>query len=525
MTANVRRERITVAILALGGQGGGVLADWIRDVACRNGYRVQGTSVPGVAQRTGSTVYYIEMIPQGSAGDNRREPVLALNPVPGDIDVVIASELMETGRAILRGFVTRERTILIGSTHRIYAISEKAALGNGIGNGDRILAAAERRARRFIGFDMDAAATSAGSMISSVMFGALAASGALPFESESFEEAIRAGGKSVAANLTGFAIGVERANTIAELIAAGGCSPGPTTTAGRALAKQIECGFAAPARGFALEGVKRLMDYQDRRYAELYLNRLATVQTLDADGREANLTRETARHLALWMAYDDTIRVADLKIRASRSARVEREVGLKADQVMDVTEYMHPRLRELCESMPAGLARVILASPVLVRRLAPFFRRGRHVETTSLRWFLTLRLMAGLRRFRRGTLRYLEENARIEAWLDLVRSLASDDPALATEVVKAQRLIKGYGDTFERGLRSFAAVTGAVAALRGRRDAAERVEELVRAALADEQGTALAEKLSQLEATYAARRSPSLPLQAVDRHAVPTITA
>ena len=74
------RDRITIAILALGGEGGGVLAEWIQELARANGYVAQGTSVPGVAQRTGSTVYYIELIRAGAGGANRPDPVLAMMP-------------------------------------------------------------------------------------------------------------------------------------------------------------------------------------------------------------------------------------------------------------------------------------------------------------------------------------------------------------------------------------------------------------------------------------------------------------
>ena len=109
---------ICVAILAMGGQGGGVLADWIVALAESQGWPAQSTSVPGVAQRTGATIYYIEMLPP-KAG---RAPVLSLMPTPGDVDVVIAAELMEAGRSMLRGLVTPERTTLIASTHRAFAV-------------------------------------------------------------------------------------------------------------------------------------------------------------------------------------------------------------------------------------------------------------------------------------------------------------------------------------------------------------------------------------------------------------------
>lgn len=485
------RDRITIAILALGGQGGGVLADWILDLANENGFVAQGTSVPGVAQRTGSTVYYIEMVRRSASRANRPDPVLAMMPVPGDVDIVIASELMEAGRAILRGFVSDDRTTLIGSTHRIYAISEKSALGDGTGASQRILDAAGRRSKRFIGFDMDAAASTAGSVISSIMFGALAGSGALPFSRDAFEAAITRGGKAVPANLRGLATGIAHAETVQADDVVTAAVPEPTTAAGRALRERIGATLPSAVQPIAIKGVRRLMDYQDRDYADLYLDRLSVVHAVDSGASDWCLTSETARHLALWMAYEDTIRVADLKVRATRSARVEREVGLKSDQVISVTEYMHPRLQEVCETLPSWVGRTILGSPLLRRLLRPLFAKGRHVTTTSLRWFVVLRLLAGMRGMRRSTSRFADEQSRIGHWLDLIVAAARRNAELATEVVRTQELIKGYSDTFERGLERFQTIAGAVPALLDAPDAAERVRNLRAAALADEDGKAL----------------------------------
>ncbi len=64
---------ISIAIVAMGGQGGGVLTDWIVALAEGQGWIAQSTSVPGVAQRTGATIYYIEMMPAGLGG---RRPIL-----------------------------------------------------------------------------------------------------------------------------------------------------------------------------------------------------------------------------------------------------------------------------------------------------------------------------------------------------------------------------------------------------------------------------------------------------------------
>ncbi|KQM18359.1 indolepyruvate oxidoreductase subunit beta family protein [Novosphingobium sp. Leaf2] len=483
--ADSSNTRLTIAILALGGQGGGVLADWIQDVARAEGWLAQGTSVPGVAQRTGSTVYYVELAKDDGSG---RLPVMAQMPMPGDVDVVVASELMETGRALLRGFSTAGRTTLIGSTHRIYAIGEKQAMGDGRGNGDKILDAAQTRSKRFIGFDMEAATERAGSVISATMFGALAGSGALPFPTETFRKAIEHSGIAVPSNLKGFAEGFACAQqtAVTKPVEAVHAVPVPTTARGRELAQRIAAALPQPAHVHALHGVARLMDYQDGDYAALYLDRLETVAALDA--APFDLTVEAARHLALWMSYEDTIRVADLKTRTARIDRVRGEVKAQDDQILSITEFMHPRLREVCETLPAGIGSRILASPGLTRQLGRFFTKGRHVETTGLRWFLALRMLARMRALRRRSLRYSEEQARIETWLDLVRAEALRDRAVALELVKCQRLIKGYGDTFERGLANYERIA---AAHRQQTLPASRIAALRDLALADDKSAAL----------------------------------
>ena len=130
---------IKLAVMAVGGQGGGVVAGWIEDLARAGGYACQATSVAGVAQRTGATVYYIEMCPKTD-----RQPIFSLMPAAGDVDILIASEMMEVGRSILRGFVTPDRTTLIGSTHRALAVSEKMVPGDGIANAAEVVVDSRR---------------------------------------------------------------------------------------------------------------------------------------------------------------------------------------------------------------------------------------------------------------------------------------------------------------------------------------------------------------------------------------------
>jgi indolepyruvate ferredoxin oxidoreductase beta subunit len=496
------RRRITIAILALGGQGGGVLADWIVMVGEACGYVTQATSVPGVAQRTGSTIYYVEMFRPGESG---AEPILALMPAPGDVDIVIASELMEAGRAILRGFVSA-RTTLIASTHREYAIAEKSGLGDGRAKNQRILDAAERRAGHFIGFDMQDVAARTGSVISAVMFGALSGSGHLPFPRAAYEDAIRAGRKAVSESLAAHAAGHDAAGQAAARPQAGEetkepAAGYPTTATGRALHERLLQEVPEPVRPWAAEGVRRLMDYQDARYASLYLDRLETVVRLDSVLDRWNLSEAAARRLALWMSYEDVIRVADLKTRSTRFVRVKDEVRARPGQLVTIVDYLHPRLEEVCETLPAALGARLIASSRAAAWLRRLFARGRRISTTKVSGFLLLSMIASLRRFRRGTLRYGLEQERMEAWLDHVRAAAAADRKdLAYELVELQTLVKGYGDTHARGLANYTRIIESLPRLRRRGDAGDEVRRLRAAALADDEGHALSDALRELAA-------------------------
>ncbi|MET4575615.1 indolepyruvate oxidoreductase subunit beta family protein [Ottowia thiooxydans] len=493
-------QPIKIAILAMGGEGGGVLADWLVDLGEFNGYIAQTTSVPGVAQRTGATIYYVELFPGARALQDGGQPVLALMPLPGDVDVVLASELMEAGRAVQRGLVTPDRTTLVASTHRVYSIAEKTAMGDGRVDSTELLAHARKAAQRFVGFDMAQLATDAGSVVSAALFGALAATGVLPWSRAQFETTVERGGVGVKSSLKAFDAAYARATT-------GGSEAGAPAAVANAVPRDLAAAGAAPrdpavaallarvrslpadAQQLATEGVRRLIDYQDPAYAALYLDRLTVVQALPDDGTGA-LLRDTARHLALWMSYEDTVRVADLKTRGSRFARVKSEVGLQSDQQIAIHEYMHPRIEEICDTLPAGLGRW-LAKPHAVHRLvARFTRSGRTVSTSSLRGFLLLWSLARLRGTRRRSLRYQHENARITQWLEQIASTAAINPALAVEVARCQRLVKGYSDTHAHGLANYLLLMHTVRTA-GATLAPATLSALREAALADEHGKQL----------------------------------
>src|SRR5260221_1755964 len=168
---------ITILIAALGGEGGGVMADWLIDAAAACGFPSQSTSIPGVAQRTGATTYYLEIFPARKSELDGRSPVLSLTPSPGNVDIMVASELVEAGRAMQNGYVNPERTTLIASTHRIYATVEKMQMADGRYDSDKVLAAGQQLAKKAVLFDMRKLAQESGTVINAVLFGAMAGSG------------------------------------------------------------------------------------------------------------------------------------------------------------------------------------------------------------------------------------------------------------------------------------------------------------------------------------------------------------
>src|SRR5689334_19117136 len=168
---------ITILIAALGGEGGGVMADWLMDAATSSGFPAQATSIPGVAQRTGATTYYLEIFPTERANLAGREPVMSLTPSPGNVDVMVASELIEAGRAMQNGYVSPDRTTLVASTHRIYATVEKMQMADGRFESARVTEAARQLAKRAVLFDMRELAQQSGTVINAVLFGAMAGSG------------------------------------------------------------------------------------------------------------------------------------------------------------------------------------------------------------------------------------------------------------------------------------------------------------------------------------------------------------
>jgi len=309
------QRAITILVAALGGEGGGVLCEWLVDAARRAGYPVQGTSIPGVAQRTGATTYYVEIFPVPLALLGERRPILGLAPVPGAVDLLIASEPLEAARLAQAGLIDRARTIVICSNERALTNAEKMAQGDGRRELEQLEAAVRAQAREHLVLPMQTLARSGKTLISAVMLGAIAASGVLPFARSFCEEAIGSAGRGAAASRAGFALGEAAVGT------RGSITPVPTSGGAGPVSRpplpqwcrDLVGGFPGSLREVLDAGLALVADYQGRAYVELYLARLVRVlhleRTLDTLGsHDFGLTRETARFLALWMCFEDVPR-------------------------------------------------------------------------------------------------------------------------------------------------------------------------------------------------------------------------
>jgi indolepyruvate ferredoxin oxidoreductase beta subunit len=496
-----RLDPIRLYIAAMGGEGGSVLTSWLVSVATAEGWPVQSTSVPGVAQRTGATSYYLEMLPRRSDPADERQYVFALTPMPGFVDAVVATELLETGRAMEQGFVSPERTTLITSSHRTYTIHEKSAMGDERYPAERIFKAIGHLAARAIVLDLAEIARSAKTVSSSVVLGAIAGAGILPLGREQFESAIRQSGIAVEASLRGFAAGYDSAAGQASC-----AQPPQERRPAPAEAASLPADFPSEVQAVLRHGMARLGDYQGPAYVERYLGHVARVVRAESGcGGGAvgwPVSCEAARYLALWMSYEDVIRVAALKTDRDRWQLIDRSNPRGGADTLRVTEFLKPGVEELASLLPPRLGRGLIE---LARRHGGLeaFNMALRIRSTSIFGFFLLRLLANWRAWRPYSLRFRDEHAALEDWLDLVVAATAIDHGFGVEVVECARLRKGYGSTHRRTAAVFDAIMNKIVrpAIAEGTSAAAALAEVRKTALHDPEA---AGTLARIEAVAAA---------------------
>lgn len=494
------QKPISLLICALGGEGGGVLTDWLMDIARHAGYLAQATSIPGVAQRTGATTYYVEVFPTPIAQLQGKRPVFSLSPVPGTLDALVSSELLETCRQIANGMTTADCTRILSSTTRTLTTAERMVPGDGRLDDAPLQGLVRTHSSSHHLLDMHALAKQAGTVVSAVMLGAIAGSGLLPFRRADFEEVVARGGPSGRASLQGFSLACDlvQAQTsqnakLNEMLS----NTEHESHTESAIGGPSFDRYPAQTRAILALGHARVLDYQNPSYAKLYLSRMeAVLSAMQLSNVTSDLgaatTKETARWLALWMAFDDIVRVADLKSRPSRLKRVRDEVKAGDMDVLKVFEHFKPGVPEVAGLLPETLANHLIAwdRRRTAKGLAPLAIPIK-VGTHTVWGMLALRVLAACKPLRSIGSRYTHEQTLIEEWLMAIRQGAARHAALGHEIASCGQLIKGYGSTNERGKEHLLHVIRHLALLPDAEHAAKAIASARQAALADDSGKLL----------------------------------
>jgi len=193
------------------------------------------------------------------------------------------------------------------------------------------------------------------------------------------------------------------------------------------------------------------------------------------------------------MAYEDIIRVADLKTRASRFERVRKEVGAQDGEPVVVIDFLKPGVEEIASLLPYSLGKGLISWAERHGKLDAY-NVGMHIKTSGIFGYLIVRSLAWLKPWRPFSYRYREEQQLIERWLLRVQETAQRSSALALEVAQCATLLKGYGETHRRGKANFLAILDALVenpATANPTAQAAAIRKAREAALADPEGKAL----------------------------------
>jgi indolepyruvate ferredoxin oxidoreductase, beta subunit len=457
----------SVLIAAIGGQGGNILSEWLFTAANLAGHLAQSVGLPGLAQRGGATSQYIE-IAIAENGSPPAEPIFCLAPVQGQVDVLLAQELLEMGRMIQRGYPAPDAAI-ITSTQRNYTVWEKMPMGGATADPVALEEVGRQFAKQFVPVDvsrliqerrLDPLSGNA------MLLGALAASGALPIRREHYVQAIQQLGLAVDMNLTAFEIGFEYVRGGGHDVAkrALATEEEPIEQRAAQLPERLQDGYRALARPLVeqygetlgrtlIEATYQLTDYQDLRYARHYLERVGALyrkeRAIAPERIERTVTQTFASNLATLMSFEDAVRVADFKTRPGRFERIKERLNVAPDQVYEVVDYLKPDAEEIYGIFPWWLVTPLL--PVLDRLRITQDAQGKPrywtqmPRTTTLPGYMTFKLLTWFKPLRPHSWRNRHERKFQQEYERAVYEFLAIDYELAVLVAGTGQFVRGYG--------------------------------------------------------------------------------
>jgi len=462
---------IKILIPAVGGQGGGLLTEWLLQAFETEEYDVQSISLPGLAQRGGSTTYYLEAYPL----TEDEGVIFSQFPVPGDVDLILSQEFLELGRMLERGYGS-ENTVIISSTHRMYSTEEKLPITSGIYEDEKLIEFAKEFSKKFIGLNaLNLAKQNGMNELASnaILFGALSASNALPLSKESFLKAIEKTAVSVKSNLQAFETGFNNVIESHILDSSSNAVPEPTydeinylnpsdIEKINDLKSDLFDAYPEYLWPFIEEALFRQADYQGFWYAELFVERIKKILKIEVQNPEEDfkMSEYVIKNLALLMTYEDGIRVSELKVRDKRFERIKKDMQISDDQIFEVIDYLKPEADEIYGLMPDFIVRPVLffLSSSIFRT---FQRSGRPVAvaqkpvTTSFFGYLRIWTLSKMKFMRPSSYRYKNEQKTIDLYLESAEKFGKLDYKLGFSIAKSGSIIKGYGRVRRRTRDSF----------------------------------------------------------------------
>jgi len=253
-------------------------------------------------------------------------------------------------------------------------------------------------------------------------------------------------------------------------------------------------GLPTGAAATVSDGIHRLIDYQGPSYAQLYVDRVR--RFVGRRGVDDAMVGQIARLMALRMSYEDPIRIAQLKL-------AEVEVGGGQPLARSTDDIAKFRVDELIGALPA-----VVADPVLdVLEWMGWTHMPISIRFSAKnRWGIRrLKAEAGLRRWRRLSVRYAKERVWVERWLHMIDRSLTKQPAAASTIVQTAGMIEGYGDPYRQGIADWNAIIDGLAkptfdGVLALSDLAGAIAEARAAALPDPRQAALKRKIAEIRA-------------------------
>lgn len=439
-----------ILIPSVGGLGVGVFVEWLSAAAIFQGLQPNVLNLPGVSQRAGRTLSYLE-IGNGT---------MPFSPFPerGRIDLIISQEFLELIRILKEGYGGKNCRVL-GTTYRYYTTYEKLSLKRDVYTYDNLRNVIEDNSEDHIVVDIYKMGIP--DFTNAHLLGLLCASGYLPvIRRESYEKAIGTVGIDPERNLRDFASGYELLEKVKER---SGSINQTTTRVNRFLPdgyiresiEKLGSIYGKDVRDVLAEAVRQIIGYQDIGYAELFVCRVDELHAYILKSNvgtklTSEVIKEFAKTLAVRMMYEDVIRVAEKKVSKERFERIKRLYKIRDTDVFWIKDFFRPELDELYGILPYSLGKSL--DRILSKHKISW---KTEISTNHISGFLLLKGMSKLRFLRRHSFRYKRENALIEKYIEHVKRCLTHGLESAYLAAKGGAIVRGYGDVRKETIRKW----------------------------------------------------------------------